>query len=172
MVLPADIDESARAGEDPVGYVQRIARAKATAVWERDSIRQVIAADTAVVLGAELFGKPRDRADGLRMLGLLSGQTHEVLTAVVVRHAGGLEERLSVSAVTFRPLSLADRERYWATGEPLGKAGGYAIQGLAASFITRLQGSYSGVMGLPLAETAELLDRACVRSWNVEEAVR
>jgi septum formation protein len=130
----------------------------------------VLAADTSVVLGAELFGKPADQTEGLRMLRALAGRTHEVLTAVAVRSADGLAAALSVSDVTFRALSDDECLRYWQTGESLGKAGGYAIQGLAATFITRLAGSYSGVMGLPLAETATLLAGAGVRIWNCAAA--
>jgi septum formation protein len=169
-VQPADLDESGRPGEDPGGYVRRLAAAKAEAVYAAEPARPVLAADTAVVLGAELFGKPADRTDCLRMLAALAGRTHQVLTAIAVRHAGGLLEALSVNEVTFRALSAAECRRYVATGEPLGKAGGYAVQGLAATFITRLAGSYSGVMGLPLAETATLLAAAGVRLWNSEDA--
>jgi septum formation protein len=169
-VLPAQVDESRTPGEPPAEYVVRLARAKAGAAWQADARRPVLAADTAVVLGPELFGKPADLTDCLRMLGALSGATHQVMTAVAVRHAGGLATALSVSEVTFRALSRAECTRYWATGEPAGKAGGYAIQGRAATFITRLAGSYSGVMGLPLAETATLLAAAGVRMWNTEEA--
>jgi septum formation protein len=169
VILPADIDESRRVGEDPVSYVQRLAAEKAVAVWSRDSRQPVLAADTAVVLGEDVFGKPANSAESLSMLQALSGRTHEVLTAVAVRHASGLSAAISRSRVTFRALSLAECERYVATGEPQGKAGGYAIQGLAASFITLLHGSYSAVMGLPLAQTAELLSAAGVQVWNSDE---
>ena len=168
-VRPADLDESRLPGEHPETYVCRLAAAKAEAVFGADPRRPVLAADTAVVLGAELFGKPVDPNDGVRMLEALSGRTHSVLTAVAVRHAGGLSAALSVTAVTFRTLAAHESRRYVATGEPLGKAGGYAVQGLAATFITRLAGSYSGVMGLPLAETAMLLGEAGVRMWNTED---
>ena len=170
QVCPADIDESLRPGETPQGYVRRLAGEKAEAGWARDPSRPVLAADTAVALGTELFGKPTDLTDGLRMLGALSGRTHEVLTAVAVRSAVGLECAVSVSEVTFRELSVTERRRYWDTGEPLGKAGGYAIQGLAAAFIVALNGSYSGVVGLPLAQTAMLLGRAGVQIWNTKES--
>jgi septum formation protein len=169
-VRPAHLDESRGPGELPAAYVLRLPAAKAEAVWREAPVRPVLAADTAVVLGPELFGKPADLTECLRMLGALSGATHEVLTAVAVRHAGGLATALSVSEVTFRALSRRECARYWQTGEPLGKAGGYAIQGLAATFIARLAGSYSGVMGLPLAEAATLLAAAGVRLWNTEEA--
>jgi septum formation protein len=169
-VLPADIDETPRPAERPADYVQRVTAAKAEAVWARARDRPVLAADTAVVLGAELYAKPEDQTQCVQMLQALSGRTHEVLTAVAVRSTEGLATALSVSAVTFRALSEAECVRYWATGEPSGKAGGYAIQGLAATFITHLAGSYSGVMGLPLAETARLLAGARVRLWNSEVA--
>jgi septum formation protein len=170
FIRAADIDEALRPGEPATAYVERLAESKAEAVWAADGGRPVLAADTAVVLGAELFGKPEDLNDGVRILSALAGRTHRVLTAVAVRSSAGLGEALSVSEVTFRALSDAECRRYWASGEPRGKAGGYAIQGLAATFITRLAGSYSGVMGLPLAETATLLGAAGVRLWNTEEA--
>jgi septum formation protein len=167
-VHPAGIDERRAPGEAPADYVRRLARAKAQAVWRERPAAVVLAADTAVVLGGELFGKPGDLTEGLRMLGALSGRTHEVLTAVAVRHPAGGGELVSVSEVSFRALTAAECRRYWDSGEPLGKAGGYAIQGLAATFIARLAGSYSGVVGLPLAETAALLTAAGVRMWNTE----
>jgi len=170
IVCATDVDETLRPGEPPEAYVVRLAADKAEAAWLVDARRPVLAADTAVVLGAELFGKPLDQTDGMRMLQALAGRTHRVLTAIAVRAAGGRYEALSASTVTFRDLTAEECRRYWATGEPLGKAGGYAIQGLAAAFITDLRGSYSGVMGLPLAETAALLARAGVRLWNSEEA--
>jgi septum formation protein len=168
-VRPTEIDETPRPGEAPEAYVARLAAGKAEAAWAADPSRPVLAADTAVALGAELFGKPEDQNDGVRMLAALAGRTHRVLTAVAVRSGGGLRSALSVSDVSFRALTPAECRRYWETGEPRGKAGGYAIQGLAATFITRLAGSYSGVMGLPLAETAQLLAAAGVRLWNCEE---
>jgi septum formation protein len=167
-VRPVDVDEARLARETPEAYVRRIAARKAEAGWALDDRQPVLAADTAVVLGAELFGKPADLTDGMRMLGALAGHTHRVFTAVALRHAAGVAARLSVSEVTFRALSTEECARYWQTGEPVGKAGGYAVQGLAATFITHLAGSYSGVMGLPLAETAELLAAAQVRVWNTE----
>jgi len=165
-VRPADVDETPLPGEAPAVYVGRVAAAKAEAVWADAGGVPVLAADTSVVLGAELFGKPADQTEGLRMLRALAGRTHEVLTAIAVRSSDGLAAALSVSDVTFRALSDEECLRYWQSGEPLGKAGGYAIQGLAATFITRVSGSYSGVMGLPLAETATLLATAGVRIWS------
>jgi septum formation protein len=119
-----------------------------------------LAADTAVVLDGRILGKPADGQDAERMLGQLSGRTHEVLTAVALRTADGLQSRISRSEVTFRSITAGEARAYWETGEPGDKAGGYAIQGLGAIFIADLRGSYSGVMGLPLFETAELLSNA------------
>jgi septum formation protein len=167
VVRPADVDESRRPGESPREYALRVAADKAEAGWrEAGGTGAVLAADTAVALGNELYAKPADRADCLRILGALSGRTHEVLTAVALRHAGGLATALQVSRVTFRALSVEECERYWASGEPAGKAGAYAIQGLGAVFVTHLDGSYSSVMGLPLAETAALLADAGIPCWQ------
>ena len=165
VVTGAHIDESVHAGERPHDYVQRMARTKALAVWEQDRSLPVLAADTTVVLDGVVFGKPGDRADALRMLGLLSGRTHEVHTAVALASAEGLSIRMSVSSVRFRVLTAEEISAYWETGEPKDKAGAYAVQGLAAVFIESLSGSYSGVMGLPLFETSELLRAANVPSW-------
>jgi septum formation protein len=156
----ANIDESRLAGESPADYVTRLSRAKAERIWNRlngDDVRPVLGADTTVALGDEIFSKPRDRDDGIAMLQRLSGVTHQVYTAVALCHAATTTHRLSVSQVSFKPLSLEECAIYWNSGEPADKAGGYAVQGLAASFITNINGSYSGVMGLPLAETSELL---------------
>lgn len=163
----ADIDESRLPNEVPGDYVTRLARAKAEKIWHRlegDEVRPVLGADTTVALGAEIFGKPGDRDDGIAMLQRLSGVTHQVYTAVALCHAGATTHRLSVSEVTFKSLSLNECSEYWRSGEPADKAGGYAVQGLAAAFITGIKGSYSGVMGLPLAETAELLTRV---GWSL-----
>ena len=169
QIRPAEIDETLLPGEAPDRYVTRIATAKAEAGWRADARQPVLAADTSVVLGAELFGKPADLNDCVRMLGALGGRSHRVLTAVAVRDAAGMASALSVSEVAMRTLSLEERRRYWQSGEPAGKAGSYAIQGLAATFITHLTGSYSGVMGLPLAETAALLENAGVCLWSSAE---
>lgn len=158
--LDAPIDESRRAGEVPELYVVRMALEKARAGCARrpaGDARPVLAADTAVVAGEHVLGKPRDRDDALAMLRRLSGITHHVYTAVALADATRERDRLCVSAVSFRATTEAERARYWESGEPADKAGGYAIQGRGAMFITRLDGSYSGVMGLPLYETAELL---------------
>jgi septum formation protein len=144
--------------------VQRLALAKAMKVWPAEL--PVLGADTAVVLDGTMLGKPRDRQSALAMLARLSGRTHRVLTAVALVTGKDRQLRLSESEVQFRELSPEECERYWQSGEPLDKAGAYAIQGLAATFISRVQGSYSGVMGLPLFETAELLDAAGVARWQ------
>jgi septum formation protein len=160
-VRAVDIDETPRPGEAPAQYALRLAGEKARALWDRlDAAgrRPVLAADTTVALGAEILGKPDGPADAARILGRLSGRTHEVHTAVAVLHAGGLDARLSSSAVTFRALQRDEIDWYWRSGEPADKAGAYAVQGHAATFISHLAGSYSGVMGLPLYETWELLE--------------
>jgi septum formation protein len=170
VVTGAHIDESVHPGERPHDYVQRMARSKAQTVWEQDRSLPVLAADTTVVLDGRIFGKPADRADAARMLGLLSARTHEVLTAVALASTAGLEMRVSVSAVRFRALAADEIGAYWETGEPRDKAGAYAVQGLGAVFIESLSGSYSGVMGLPLFETSELLRAAGVPCWGTMEA--
>jgi septum formation protein len=159
QVIAASVDESAMPDETALDYVRRIAGAKAAAGWQcsRQPDAPVLAADTAVVLEREILGKPADRRDGEQMLLRLSGRTHTVLTAVALRSAAGLDLIVSHSFVTFRLIEAAEAGAYWDTGEPLDKAGGYAIQGRAAVFIADLRGSYSGVMGLPLFETAQLL---------------
>jgi septum formation protein len=157
-VRPAHADESVRPGEHPREYVLRVARDKARAVPGD----VVLAADTAVVLGDEVLGKPADAADARRMLRALSGTTHEVLTSVVVRRTAiRLELDVVVATkVRFAPLGEAEVDWYVATGEPLDKAGAYAIQGAGGAFVLGVEGSVSNVVGLPLAETAALLRRA------------
>jgi septum formation protein len=165
-VVAADIDETAMPGEAPRDYVVRMARQKALTVRERGERLAVLAADTTVVLDNIIYGKPRDRDDGIAMLGRLSGRTHEVLTAVALAQSSDVILRLSVSTVCFRGLTPQECAAYWETGEPRDKAGGYAIQGAAAVFVESLSGSYSGVMGLPLFETAELLRAAGIPYWR------
>lgn len=166
-VHPANLDEARLTGESVAACVQRLALAKAQQVHAivADGL-PVLAADTVVVRDQQMLGKPRDRDEALDMLRRLSGRSHQVLTAVAVCSTRGIEARLSSSTVRFRDLSAAECERYWRSGEPCDKAGAYAVQGLAAAFIAELQGSYSGVMGLPLFETAELLQRAAVPIWS------
>jgi septum formation protein len=158
-LVGTELDETPRLSEAPAAYVARLAAAKADAGWLSRSaaIAPVLAADTAVVLDGAILGKPRDRDDAEHMLLQLSGRTHEVMTAVAVRSSAGNQIKVSRSLVTFRILDAAEVRAYWDTGEPRDKAGAYAIQGFAAIFIEDLRGSYSGVMGLPLFETAELL---------------
>ena len=159
-----ELDEAVLAGETPAAYVERVARAKALAGWKRIEQRNlpraaVLAADTTVALEGCILGKPADRREAAAMLGELSGRRHEVLTAVVIKHDSQLESAVSSSEVAFKPLTAEEIRRYVTTGEADDKAGAYAIQGRAAMFITELRGSFSGVMGLPLYETAQLLER-------------
>jgi len=159
-----DVVEEALDGEPALHYVERIARTKATTGWKRMQERSlpprpVLGADTEVVLDDAVFGKPQDADAARAMLAKLSGRVHDVMSAVALRFHDDIEVAVSVSQVTFRKLTAGEIERYIDTREPFDKAGGYAIQGRAAAFITRLEGSYSGVMGLPLAETASLLAR-------------
>jgi septum formation protein len=168
-VVSTDLDETAFAHEPPLAYVSRLAQAKATVGWERSRDSggaAVLAADTAVVLDARILGKPAGMDDAIAMLLQLSGRTHEVLTAVALRSSLGIQVKVSHSAVTFRSIDRNEARAYWDTGEPSDKAGAYAIQGYAAIFIADLKGSYSGVMGLPLFETAALLEAAGVMCWQ------
>jgi septum formation protein len=157
-----DVDESQRPGESPDDYVHRVCRLKADAGWERIVQRRlrrfpVLAADTVVCVEEIILGKPPDPAHAVKMLRLLSGREHRVLTAVALKFEDRLELVMSASRVRFAELSQADIEAYVASGEPNDKAGAYGIQGRAGAFITELHGSYSGVMGLPLYETLQLL---------------
>ena len=158
--IPGDTDETRRPGESPESYVRRVAIEKARtglAGLHEAALRPVLAADTAVVVGDETLGKPHDRESAARMLRMLSGRQHRVLTAVALISGECELSDLSDSRVTFRHLEESEVVRYWLSGEPLGKAGGYAIQGYGALFVAELRGSYSGVMGLPLFETGRLL---------------
>lgn len=158
-----DTDESVHPGEQPDDYVKRVAMGKVRAAWQRVLMRRglrrmpVLAADTTVALAGEILAKPVDRPDAERMLRLLSGTRHRVLTAVAVGLEQHYEVAVSESWVTFGTLDEARIQAYAQSGEPHDKAGGYAIQGRAAAFVERLEGSYTGVMGLPLYETANLL---------------
>jgi septum formation protein len=159
-VQPVDVDESALGGEPPDRYVRRLAVLKAETLWDKLASWQrqpVLGADTAVVLDGQILGKPRDEQDCLRTLGMLSARTHQVFTAVALRASEGCQSRVNISDVAFRKLSDDEIRRYWRSGEPADKAGAYAVQGRAALFIERIAGSYSGIMGLPLFETGELL---------------
>jgi septum formation protein len=157
-----DLDEVPHESEAPDAYVQRVAKEKAEAGWLRVTQRSlprfpVLAADTAVCLRDRIFGKPADRAIAIAMLKELSGREHRVLTAVVLKHESTLDVIVNENVVRFRELGDGEIQEYVATGEPYDKAGGYAIQGRAAAFIPEILGSYTGVMGLPLYETASLL---------------
>ena len=162
-VQPADVDETPLPGESPATLAQRLARAKALEGRRRDGGRRaVLGADTVVTADGVLFGKPADRADAVRMLTALGGREQQVLTAVALAPAGGgpVLEALSATSVRMRPIGADEAGAYWDSGEPVGKAGAYAIQGLGAVFIEHIAGSYSGVMGLPLYETTRLLQAA------------
>ena len=157
------VDETVHADESAERYVERVTRAKVDAGWAQLRAAQlapapVLAADTAVVAERRILGKPADRAEAARMLELLSGMTHEVLTGVALRGAARTAYALSRSRVTFRRLDRAEIRAYLETSEADDKAGAYAIQGCAAQFVAALEGSYSGVMGLPLYETAQLIE--------------
>ena len=170
LLLP-DPDEDAeslevvRPRETPAHYVARVTLLKLEAAVARLQRRglpagPVLCADTTVALGREILGKPASKADAVRMLERLAGQRHEVLTAVALAHKGGQWEAVSRSTVTFAPLSRAEIRRYVETGEPMGKAGAYGIQGLAGLWIREIKGSYTGIMGLPAYETAQVLRAA------------
>ncbi len=172
-VMAADVDESPAPEEAPAEYVIRLALEKARTVQAMrgdHEILPVLAADTAVVTEHKILGKPTDRDDALAMMRQLSGRSHKVLTAVALVDAHRICSRLSVSRVTFRPVTVAEALAYWDSGEPQDKAGGYAIQGLGALFVSHLEGSYSGVMGLPLFETAELLRAAGIRIPHIKSS--
>ncbi|WP_415754556.1 Maf family protein [Pseudomonas leptonychotis] len=167
--LIAPIDESALPDESPVAYVERLALAKGQAglaalIDSQDAV--VLGADTAVVLDGRILGKPADRDEALATLSALSGRSHQVLTAVALVSRERVASRVVTSQVTFRALSLAEIEAYWASGEPQDKAGCYGIQGLAAVFVSQLHGSYSAVVGLPLCETAALLAEFAIPCWQ------
>lgn len=159
-VRSVDLDESVQPDEPAEHYVERVALRKALAAVPTEGLTAVLAADTCLELDGEILGKPRDKADFQMMMRRLSGRTHRVLSAIALREieTGEVQQLRVDSRVTFRPLDEFEIEQYWATGEPLDKAGGYAIQGLAAAFVRQLQGSYSAVVGLPLCETLEILE--------------
>jgi septum formation protein len=166
--VPAHIDET-RGEHEPIDQcVRRLAEQKALHVYARlkDAAVPVLGADTAVVVDGQMLGKPRDRDDALEMLARLSANEHEVISAVALARHGSVSSKLNRSVVRLRALLPAECEAYWATGEPRDKAGAYEIQGLGAVFVESLRGSYSGVMGLPLLETAALLAAAGVRVWQ------
>jgi septum formation protein len=162
-VVPADVDESEHPGEEALPYVERVARSKADAIADRRGSLDgvvILAADTTVDVDGAILAKPVDDDDAQRMLRLMSGRTHLVHTAVVCRHAGGVETATVTTGVTFAPLTDDDLVRYLALGEHRDKAGAYGMQGAAGAFVERIDGSPTNVIGLPLAQTVRLL-RAC-----------
>ncbi|MBH9342597.1 septum formation inhibitor Maf [Pseudomonas aeruginosa] len=169
-VLSIAIDETPLPDEAPAAYVERLARGKAAAglamLEERGGEGCVRGADTSVVIDGRILGKPADESDGLAMLAALSGREHQVLTAVALAAATGIEARVVECRVRFRQIGRDEALRYWLSGEPADKAGGYAIQGLGAIFVSRIEGSYSAVVGLPLCETAELLGEFGIPCWQ------
>lgn len=171
LTLTAPVDENTLPDESPVAYVERLARAKGhaglAALADTDTQGAVVlGADTAVVLDGRILGKPAGRDEALATLRALSGRNHEVLTAVALVSPERVMSRVVTSQVSFRALSLAEIDAYWASGEPQDKAGCYGIQGLAAVFVSQLQGSYSAVVGLPLCETAALLAEFAIPCWQ------
>jgi septum formation protein len=170
-VYASAIDESKLDTESPEEYVTRMAETKArvasAAIAETRASAVVLAADTTIAIDGEIIGKPVDREDCCRILRRLSGRQHQVLTAVALASPGRLESRLTLNQVSFRALRAGEIAAYCASREPLDKAGAYAIQGKAAVFVERLEGSYSAVMGLPLCETAELLRRADIEIFEL-----
>lgn len=164
-VQPMDIDETPLEGESPEAYVTRLAREKAAA-GHRPGGLSTLGADTVVVRDGEILGKPADAGHAAAMLRSLAGRTHEVMTAVAVCGPAGVLTCCVRSRVTLREIDAVEIEAYWRTGEPADKAGGYAIQGRGAVFVTHLEGSHSAVVGLPLCETADLLSRQGVPLWN------
>ena len=171
LITPADIDETPHASERPDEYVMRLAREKAEAIWALHQDLPVLAADTTVVVNQEILGKPESEADAAAMLGKLSGREHLVHTGVALRTGPSVKVGISTTQVWFESLTPAQIHAYWASGEPQGKAGAYAIQGLGAVFVSNIAGSYTGVMGLPLFETAQMLRHAGIPVWRGQSYV-
>ena len=172
-VQVADIDETPLSNEIPTAYVQRLASGKAAQVMSQNKVKNslVLAADTTVVVDGTIFGKPESHAQGLAMLARLSNRAHSVYTGIAVTDGDRLVVQAVATEVTFRTISASQAERYWRTREPLGKAGGYAIQGIGAVFIEAIVGSYSNVVGLPLAETEQLLNDFGLDTWSVRSDI-
>jgi septum formation protein len=171
LVTPADIDETRRANEAGAAYVARLAGEKAAAIRQRHVDLPVLAADTTVDVGGQILEKPQSEEDAIRMLSLLSGREHQVHTGLCAISVKASTVIVSSTEVRFRRITRGEMRAYWASGEPQGKAGAYAIQGLGAVFVEKVNGSYSGVMGLPLFETANILAKHGVPVWrglNVE----
>lgn len=171
-ILVSDIDESRLHNESPEDYVSRLAMEKSRAGFSRqDSILPSLGADTIVVCDQQIFGKPKNQADAAAMLMALSGKAHTVMSAVTVSQGSRSFSRLTKTLVRFRTISQSECQTYWQTGEPQGKAGGYAIQGRGAVFVDHIEGSYSGVVGLPLSETAEILGEFGIPLWTSESGL-
>jgi septum formation protein len=168
QILPADIDETPMPQELPIDYVQRMAQEKAQYVIDSvaNSSTVVLGADTSVVLGCKIYGKPKNQEEALVMLSDLSGKTHQVLTAIAMGNNQRCVIKLSATGVKFRELDSEECLDYWKTGEPSDKAGGYAIQGLGAVFVEKINGSFSGVVGLPIEQTSQLLQTFKVPIWG------
>lgn len=167
VVQPVDICEEPVEGEAPTDYVARLAKEKAEAGYAMSAGKPVLGSDTAVVLGARILGKPQSEQDAIDMLMALSGRSHQVMTGVAIADCHGTRVRVVITVVHFKELTSELCRNYWASGEPQDKAGAYGIQGLGAVFVDRIEGSYSSVVGLPLAETAEMLERSGVPIWQV-----
>lgn len=165
VVRPPNVDESPRFGESPEQYVERLAVEKAEAVVAEDA--PALGADTAVVVDAEILGKPADRASAIDMILRLSGRAHRVLTGVAVADGRAVRSCVVATDVTFRAIDPEEAAAYWETGEPRDKAGGYGIQGIGGIFAQSIHGSYSAVVGLPLAETEALLRAIGVNTWEL-----
>jgi septum formation protein len=161
--FPADIDETPLPGEEPRAFALRLSRSKAEAVARQVLGAAVLGADTDVSLDGQILGKPRDRAHALEMLAALSGRSHLVCSALTLCLAGRVQQVLTATEVEFAQIEPGEAEAYWATGEPADKAGAYAIQGGAARWVSAIRGSYTGVIGLPLVETRQLLQSAGIR---------
>ncbi|HAG70981.1 MAG TPA: septum formation inhibitor Maf [Gammaproteobacteria bacterium] len=168
QICPQDIDESVLNVEKPYDYVQRVALEKALSALATNPGALVLAADTSVIVDDQILGKPQDIGDALSMLSLLSNREHSVLTAVTLANSEKQRSIVVRTTVNFRSISAAEAQRYWATGEPIGKAGGYAIQGFGAAFVESIEGSFSNVVGLPLFETAQYLQAFGVAIWQQE----
>ena len=168
-VQPADIDESPIIGEEAIAYVDRLAKTKAQPQWRSGFIH--LGADTIVVLDEDLLGKPRSEKHAIEMLMRLSGRSHEVATGVAVFDGEQVRSTVVVTTVTFRDFQKEEAELYWATGEPADKAGAYALQGIGGVFVTSIQGSYSNVIGLPMAETQQLLISMGLNTWSQHQHV-
>ncbi|NJN51197.1 MAG: septum formation inhibitor Maf [Gammaproteobacteria bacterium] len=165
-ILPAAIDESPLAGEPAIALVERLATEKASTTASRVDDLPVLAADTIVVVDGLVLGKPGTEAEGVAMLARLSARHHEVITAVAMAQGPRMELRRSVTRVKFRAIAPTEACAYWASGEARDKAGGYGIQGIAGIFVEHIEGSYSGVVGLPIAETEGLLRAFGVNTWR------